>query len=82
MAVHLRYNVMRWHTNYRGFGFQADLITRLLDEKFNYIEVPIQVVERRSGQSTALSLKNILSILHTFLDIFIRQLGKAVYRVK
>lgn len=82
MAVHLRYNVMRWHTNYRGFGFQADLITRLLDEKFNYVEVPINVIERRSGQSTALSLKNILSVLHTFLDIFIRQLGKLIYGVK
>ena len=82
MAVCLRYNTMRWHANYRGFGFQADLITRLLDEKFNYVEVPINVVERRSGKSTALSLKNILSILHTILDIFIRQLGKILYREK
>jgi glycosyltransferase involved in cell wall biosynthesis len=80
MAVHLRYNVMRWHTNYRGFGFQADMLTRLLDAGFSYIEVPIQVVERRSGQSTALSLKNVLSISHTILDICIRQLGKLVYR--
>ncbi|NBX30905.1 hypothetical protein EBR04_10780, partial [bacterium] len=38
LAVHFRYNVMRWHSNSHGFGFQADLITRLLDLKASYIE--------------------------------------------
>ena len=32
LAVHLRYNVMRWHPNTRGFGFQADIICMLLDQ--------------------------------------------------
>ncbi len=27
LAVHHRYNVMRWHSNSHGFGFQADLVT-------------------------------------------------------
>ena len=31
-AIHLRYNVMRWHPSSYGFGFQADMISRLLDE--------------------------------------------------
>ena len=34
LAVHLRYNVMRWHPNTRGFGFQADIICMLLDQGF------------------------------------------------
>src|SRR5271163_2902562 len=28
LAVHLRYNVMRWHPNTRGFGFQANILCR------------------------------------------------------
>src|SRR5205085_379763 len=31
LAVHLRHNVMRWHPNTHGFGFQADILCLLLD---------------------------------------------------
>ena len=48
LAVHLRYNVMRWHPNTRGFGFQADIICMLLDQGFSYKEVPVKTVERRT----------------------------------
>jgi glycosyltransferase involved in cell wall biosynthesis len=82
LALHLRYNVMRWHTNYRGFGFQADMITRLLDEGFSYIEVPVKATERSAGASTALKLRNVLSVLHTLLDISIRRVGRLLYGVK
>jgi hypothetical protein len=27
LAVHLGHNVMRWHPNTRGFGFQADILS-------------------------------------------------------
>ena len=81
-AIHHRYNVMRWHTNYHGFGFQADLICRLLDQGFDYIEVPIRAVERAEGHSKALNLKNLLSVVHTFLDLSIRRIAKAWFRRK
>lgn len=71
-----RYHVMRWHTNYYGFGFQADMITRLLDQGFGYVEVPLRVTERTSGSSTALSPKNFFSVAHTMLDIGIRRIAK------
>src|SRR6476646_6366047 len=32
LAVHLRHNVMRWHPNTRGFGFQADILCLMLDQ--------------------------------------------------
>jgi glycosyltransferase involved in cell wall biosynthesis len=76
LAVHLRYNVMRWHTNYRGFGFQADMITRLLDEGFSYIEVPVTAQERTKGSSKALTLRNFFSVAHTLVDLFIRRIGR------
>ncbi len=81
-ALHLRYNVMRWHTNYHGFGFQADMVCRLLDEGFSYTEVPVKAVERATGHSKALTIKNLLSVSHTLLDLFIRRVARAMYRKK
>lgn len=80
LAVHLRYNVMRWHPNTRGFGFQADIICMLLDQGFTYKEVPVKTIERRAGGSNALTLKNVLSVVHTLVDLIFRRLGNRVYR--
>ncbi|MFA4987527.1 MAG: glycosyltransferase family 2 protein [Candidatus Brocadiia bacterium] len=80
LPVHLRYHVMRWHTNGRGFGFQADMVTRLLDEGFTYKEIPVVLYERPEGTSNALKLKNVLSVAHTILEIGIRRLGRLLYR--
>jgi glycosyltransferase involved in cell wall biosynthesis len=75
LAVHRRYNVMRWHTNYHGFGFQADMVARLLDEGFNYIEVRVKATERKAGVSHALTMRNFFSVTHTLLDLFIRRVA-------
>ena len=75
LAVHTRYNVMRWHTNYHGFGFQADMIARLLDEGFDYIEVRVKATERKAGVSHALTIRNFFSVAHTLLDLFIRRVA-------
>ena len=80
LPVHLRYNVMRWHSNTRGFGFQADILCLLLEQGFTFKEVPVFAVEQKGGKSTALSFKNALSIGHTLLDIGIRRIANMVYR--
>jgi glycosyltransferase involved in cell wall biosynthesis len=67
--------VMRWHTNYRGFGFQADMVTRLLDRRVPYLELPVSAHERRSGDSKALTLANVLSVGHFLMDLSIRRVG-------
>ena len=79
LAVHTRYNVMRWHSNSHGFGFQADLITRLLDLKASYIEIPVYPNERAAGATKAFRFRNICSVGHTLLEIWLRRLGKLVY---
>jgi hypothetical protein len=66
---------MRWHTNYHGFGFQADMIARLLDEGFNYVEVLVKATERKAGVSQALRLRNCFSVAHTLFDLFIRRVA-------
>jgi glycosyltransferase involved in cell wall biosynthesis len=80
LAVHLRYNVMRWHSHTRGFGFQADLISMLIDQGFTYQEVPVRTVERKGALSTAISFKNILSVAHTLTDLVLRRIANRVYR--
>jgi glycosyltransferase involved in cell wall biosynthesis len=81
LAVHLRHNVMRWHPNTRGFGFQADIICLLIDQGFTFKEVPVRTVERRAGgSSNALTFKNMLSVAHTLIDLIFRRIARWVYR--
>jgi len=82
LAVHLRYNVIRWHPNTRGFGFQADILCLLMDLGFSYLEVPIVTVEQRRGGSNALTLRNFLSVGHTLVEIANRRISNRVYRRK
>jgi len=74
-----RYYVMRWHSNAHGFGFQADLITRLLDRGVSYLEIPVTGHERTAGESTALTLRNLGSVAHSLLTLVIRRMSKLVY---
>ncbi len=80
-ALHLTCNVIRWHTDYHGYSFQADIITRLLDHGMSYIEIPATSHERKTGASQALKIKNFLSVGHFFLDLAIRRFGR-MYRSK
>ncbi len=79
LAVHLRYNVMRWHPTSYGFGFQADIITRLLDEGASYLQIPSSSVDRKGNASTALMLRNLLSVGHTLLELAIRRVRRTLY---
>src|SRR6185437_3636473 len=80
LAVHLRYNVMRWHPNTRGFGFQADIICMLLDQGFTFKEIAVATIERRTSSSNALTLRNILSVAHTLIDLIFRRVANWTYR--
>jgi glycosyltransferase involved in cell wall biosynthesis len=79
-SVHLRHNVMRWHTNTRGFGFQAEILCLLLDLGFSYKEINIVAEEQRQGKSNALTARNLLSVAHTIIEIANRRLSSRVYK--
>ena len=79
MAIHLRYNVMRWHPSSYGFGFQADILTRLLDEGASYVQVPAFGTDRKGSASTALTMRNVLSVGHTLLELAIRRFRRWLY---
>lgn len=75
LQVHLRHNIMRWHPNTRGFGFQAALLCALIDLGFTYKEVPCITIEQRGGRGNALNWKNLRSVMHTMLKVFIHRIA-------
>lgn len=81
LAVHLRYNVMRWHPHTRGFGFQAAIICMLLDRGLTYKEVAVESLESRRGRSNALSFTNSLSVVHMLVGLILRRISNCVYRL-
>ena len=79
LPVMKRRDVMRWQPNSHGFGFQADLVTRLLDRGATYVEVPVKGHERPSGKGKAIRFRNLCSVAHSLLNIFIRRFSKIAY---
>lgn len=72
-GVYRRADVMRWHSRGSGFGFQAELVIRLLDHGATYVQVPIVGQDRQSGSSSALKLRNWISVGRTLLAIACRR---------
>jgi glycosyltransferase involved in cell wall biosynthesis len=79
-AVHLRYNVLRWHPYSFGFGFQADFITRLIQEGATYLEVPVQGSHTNKGPGgSPFHIRNFVSTAHTLFEIFRRRLNVMIF---
>ena len=51
----------------------------MLDHGFSYKEVPVRTVERKGGDSRALTFRNMLSVAHTLVELFFRRLSHLVY---
>ncbi|MFM8453493.1 MAG: glycosyltransferase family 2 protein [Gammaproteobacteria bacterium] len=64
-------DVQRWHSRTPGFGYQAELITKLLFLKKTYIEVPVMAMERPFGESKAISMKNFFYVGITLLRLLV-----------
>jgi glycosyltransferase involved in cell wall biosynthesis len=76
-----RYNVMRWGPYSFGFGFQAELITRLLDEGATFVEIPVVATHQaKAGRNSALNWRNFMSVAHTLLEIFIRRMRRRAFK--
>lgn len=78
-ALYRRYHVMRWASYNYGFGFQAHLLTTLLDEGATHLEVPLEGFHLTKDRGSPLNLRNFLSTGHTLIEIFIRRLRRAIY---
>lgn len=79
-ALYRRFHVMRWAPYTYGFGFQADLVTRLLDEGATYVEVPVNVAHLTKEEGgSPLNLRNFVSTGHTIFEILLRRIRRIVY---
>ena len=72
-------DVLRWHIEATGFGFQAEFLTRLLHEGRDFIEVEVESFERTQGTANALTLKNWMSVTHTLSKLALRRLRKMLF---
>jgi len=79
MPLTRRAYAMRWHSNSHGFGFQADLVTRLLALGATHKEVGVVGRERAGGKSSALTFRNLASVAHSLQNIAIRRVSKFLY---
>jgi len=48
-----------------GFGFQAEVLVKSLRLTRTVIEVPMDLIERKSGESKAFRVKNVIDVLRT-----------------
>jgi hypothetical protein len=71
-ALYLRAHVMRFHVECSGFGYQAEFLTRLISEGATYKELPLVAYDREG--STALNVKNLLSVTHSLMAIALRRM--------
>jgi glycosyltransferase involved in cell wall biosynthesis len=71
--------VRRWHSNSHGFGFQADLLTRLLSKNLSFLEIAVSGNERVTGHSKALTFRNLASVAHSLQNVLIRSVSKLLY---
>lgn len=78
-VLHLRHNVMRWHPTSSGFGYQAELLSILLDSHCSYIEVNVSNHDRSGGFSRAFKPQNILSVMHSLLQIFFHRIRATIW---
>jgi len=80
-VAHLRENVMRWHSNSLGFGYQAEMVTQLISNGASYIELALPNCEEKCGKSNSFRLQNIFSVLHSLFQIFLRRLRMSLFGV-
>ena len=70
--LYRREDVLRYHVETTGFGYQAEFLTRLIYEARTYKELPLIAYDREG--SASLNVKNLISVGHSLLTIALRRL--------
>ena len=69
-----------WFSETAGFGYQAELLCRLLDEGISVIEVEVRNSDRDHGVTKAFRLSNFLAVGNSLLHILLRRLQQRTIR--
>ena len=82
-VLHKRYNVMRYHSGTNGFAYQAEIIVHLLNLKKTFVEVDVENndhdVPSSNYSSTGFTIRNVLSVSNSLLQIIIRRIRKHIF---
>jgi hypothetical protein len=73
-AAYRRWQVMRFAVESSGFGFQAEIITRLIGEGASYKEIELPATAQPG--SKAMRLRNFVSVGYSLLRIIARRLSR------
>lgn len=80
-VLHRTEHVRMWFAETAGFGYQAELLCRLLGEGMTVHEVQIANNDRQSGASKAFTIANLLSIANTLCHILLRRFERVAFRL-
>jgi glycosyltransferase involved in cell wall biosynthesis len=76
--LYRRSDVLRWHVETTGFGYQAEFLTRLLQEGRTYLEVAVVSCDREGSGSV--NVRNAVSVGHSLLKIALRRLRVYLFK--
>jgi hypothetical protein len=72
LVIHRRDNILKNRVNAYGFGYQAELLCRILnDPEVSYLEVKLHNDDRTVGPTSAFRLRNIVSVCGSLWRIFL-----------
>jgi glycosyltransferase involved in cell wall biosynthesis len=75
--IYRRFDVLRFHVEATGFGYQAEFLTRLIHENRSFVEVPLASIDRAGSGS--LNLRDGLSVAHSLFKIALRRMRVYLY---
>jgi glycosyltransferase involved in cell wall biosynthesis len=76
--IYKRWDVLRFHVEATGMGYQAEFLTRLLHERRSFVEVPLKAIDREG--SISLKPRNFVSVSHSLLKIALRRMRIYYYK--
>lgn len=76
-CMHRRKNVLKHRVNAFGLGYQAEMLTSILDEPgITCIEVKVHNFDRQYGLGTAFAPRNVFSVLGSLWRVFMRRIKR------
>jgi glycosyltransferase involved in cell wall biosynthesis len=76
--LYRRADVMRFHVEATGFGYQAEFLTRLIGEGRSVVEVPVVSIDREGSGS--INLRNFVSVGHSLVKIALRRMRVYLFK--
>lgn len=78
LPLYRRRDVMRFHVEATGLGYQAEFLLRLLQENRSFIQLPLTASDREG--SAALNMRNFISVGYSLFKILMRRIRTALFK--